>query len=308
MALSYCEADTIPMTNASTGASTYLWKIDGFPFTTEEDTSLKAGAPGFLTFELIAGNGICQDTFSRTTEVNALPLPVITPSGPISFCERDSVVIDAGVYAGYSWFPGGDTTQFLTVEATGIYTATVIDSVGCTGRDSFEANMLPAPSVLFFFSSVSPMTLEFFDLIPAGVDITWDFGDGSMDTISNPTHTYAASGTYEVCLYAIDSNGCDSTFCDSVTILIVGTTEADLNSKVTVYPNPATQQITVEVDPASSSPFQLIMRDNLGRKLMDKQRLISTTTLPVNQFSPGFYYLEIKGESIHEVRKIQVGK
>ena len=40
-------------------------------------------------------------------------------------------------------------------------------------------------------------------------DWLWDFGDGSADTIQNPTHTYAGYGTYLVCLTvgAIPTNG-----------------------------------------------------------------------------------------------------
>lgn len=45
---------------------------------------------------------------------------------------------------------------------------------------------------------------------------SWSFGDGTSSTQQNPDHTYAASGTYLVCLTATDSMGCTSTFCDSV--------------------------------------------------------------------------------------------
>jgi hypothetical protein len=46
----------------------------------------------------------------------------------------------------------------------------------------------------------------------------WDFGDGSTSTSSNPSHTYAAEGTYYVCLTVTDTvgGGCTSTNCDSV--------------------------------------------------------------------------------------------
>lgn len=38
----------------------------------------------------------------------------------------------------------------------------------------------------------------------------WDFGDGSTDTIQNPTHVYAANGTYTVKLITQNNNGIDS--------------------------------------------------------------------------------------------------
>jgi PKD repeat protein len=45
----------------------------------------------------------------------------------------------------------------------------------------------------------------------------WDFGDGNISTAENPSHTYAAAGTYNVCL--IVTNMCSAdTICQTVTI------------------------------------------------------------------------------------------
>jgi len=47
----------------------------------------------------------------------------------------------------------------------------------------------------------------------------WDFGDNTSGTGANPVHTYSnttASGYYNVCLTAIDSQGCVAIYCDSV--------------------------------------------------------------------------------------------
>ncbi len=51
----------------------------------------------------------------------------------------------------------------------------------------------------------------------AATSWAWDFGDGGSSTLQSPTHTYAASGTYIVCMTAI--NACRSqSFCDTITI------------------------------------------------------------------------------------------
>lgn len=50
------------------------------------------------------------------------------------------------------------------------------------------------------------------------VEWLWDFGDGSSSTDQNPTHVYEAAGTYTVCLFITDSNGCSSHFCHEVTL------------------------------------------------------------------------------------------
>jgi len=36
----------------------------------------------------------------------------------------------------------------------------------------------------------------------------WDFGDGKFDTLQNPIHLYPDTGSYQVILHAVDTNGC----------------------------------------------------------------------------------------------------
>ena len=46
---------------------------------------------------------------------------------------------------------------------------------------------------------------------PAITSWTWDFGDSNTGNTQNPTHTYAAAGTYTVQLTTCNAYGCAST-------------------------------------------------------------------------------------------------
>jgi PKD repeat protein len=49
----------------------------------------------------------------------------------------------------------------------------------------------------------------------------WNFGDGTTSTSPSPVHTYAAAGTYYVCLTISNPNAspaCHSTFCDTIKV------------------------------------------------------------------------------------------
>ena len=50
---------------------------------------------------------------------------------------------------------------------------------------------------------------------------SWNFGDGGTSTATNPSHTYAAAGTYAITLTVTDNGGMASTKTESVS---VGTT------------------------------------------------------------------------------------
>lgn len=73
-----------------------------------------------------------------------------------------------------------------------------------------------------FTYSVNGSTVDFVDLSTGGmISHTWDFGDGSMDSSANPTHTYNSSGFYQVCLTIVSSTVagvCTSTYCDTLSI------------------------------------------------------------------------------------------
>jgi carboxypeptidase T len=52
---------------------------------------------------------------------------------------------------------------------------------------------------------------------------TWDFGDGTLSTATNPSRTYAAAGTYSVGLTVTDNGGLSNTRTQSVTVAAAGT-------------------------------------------------------------------------------------
>lgn len=72
-------------------------------------------------------------------------------------------------------------------------------------------------------------TIQFWDLSIGEIGTwEWDFGDGNTSQEQNPAHTFAASGTYEVCLSVTDVYGfCTHTFCTDV--LVVESSECTAN-------------------------------------------------------------------------------
>lgn len=83
--------------------------------------------------------------------------------------------------------------------------------------DGFEIDWVctvpsSAPTADFTVDNVSSCTgtVQFSDnSIDDPTDYLWDFGDGNTSTDANPTHTYAANGTYTVTLTVSNSIGSD---------------------------------------------------------------------------------------------------
>jgi PKD repeat protein len=99
---------------------------------------------------------------------------------------------------------------------------TVSDEEGLAATDyvsvTIRENQIPSAN---FDYSLSGLTVVFTDKSTDDGTITswsWSFGDGATSTSQNPSHTYAADGTYEVSLTVTDNVGKTGTGSKFVTV------------------------------------------------------------------------------------------
>jgi len=118
--------------------------------------------------------------------------------------------------------------------------------------------------------------------------ISWDFGDGSpASSIPNPSHTYAAPGTYAVCVTATNSCG-SNTNCKYVTVHPTDVREADAFSSIAVYPNPAYDKIMV-VNLPKGTTVEVV--DIMGRTVKTVITSHSELSINITELSPGVHLL-----------------
>ncbi|MFT5858619.1 MAG: PKD repeat protein [Flavobacteriaceae bacterium] len=89
------------------------------------------------------------------------------------------------------------------------YNVTIMDSSG-SACDADFTSMTSGNSATF--TNTSSGTTNYF----------WDFGDGNTSSLANPTHAYASSGTYLVCLtasYNDSITSCSDSVCYDVTVM-----------------------------------------------------------------------------------------
>jgi gliding motility-associated-like protein len=148
----------------------------------------------------------------------------------------------------------GATNPVHTYNTAGAYTITLIalDPNTCNLADtiSFNINVFNNPVSDFSFIPNPPVAnvpSTFTNLSSAdAVRFKWFFGDGdSLLTTSrlNVIHQYNASGTFTVCLVAINNAGCSDSTCRSVQTVVAAQVDVpnaftpnsgDINSKVFV--------------------------------------------------------------------------
>jgi gliding motility-associated-like protein len=136
----------------------------------------------------------------------------------------------------FTWDFGDGTTftgfapPLKTYATTGTYrvklTATDPNTCNVTDDTTMTLVVLPGtPPVAAFTYSPNPSLentpTQFINASTNAIRYRWDFGDGNGSTQANPQHQYVASAINDVCLTAINSQGCENKVCQKVESLIV---------------------------------------------------------------------------------------
>ena len=96
---------------------------------------------------------------------------------------------------------------------------------------------------------------------------SWEFGDGEASTLTDPTHTYAADGDYEVCL-TVYSDSCIDVYCEVIS-LTTGIDEWMAARDINIHPNPANGQFAISFTGMENSSGTIWISDLSGRIITD---------------------------------------
>jgi gliding motility-associated-like protein len=219
--------------NTSIGGVSYVWDFgDGSPTSNAVNPSHTYAAAGNYLVSLTATNGGCTHTLQQTVRV--ILEAAAFSANPTTQCRTQTVNFTAtgsnpANVSSYAWVYGDGNfgtgqTSSHAYDAPGSLTIRLIvtDLNGCADT-SIRPNYVRINGPRANFTSANNtgcrnQLVVFNDLtISDGTNAltqwTWDFGDGNVQTFSNPpfTHTYATAGTYSVKLTVRDASGCTDT-------------------------------------------------------------------------------------------------
>jgi hypothetical protein len=135
----------------------------------------------------------------------------------------------------------------------------------------------------------------------------WDFGDGSTsDERFPPAHSYADDAVYQVTLIVTNSCGSDTAYLQ-VSSLFFGLNDGTSNTAFKAYPNPATNEINVQVDLPSNGAYSLILRAMDGREVIRHSNISTVrTSVNVNGLGSGIYVLSLESRLGAKHMRIEV--
>lgn len=319
-----------------TAPYTYNWSFGTGSGASTANPTHTFGSPGTYTISLTVtdANGLtctysdsvivnsCSAFFSYTTSSN----------GTVSFTNMSNPLNAA--LPSITWdFGDGNfsnsihTTHTYTSSGTYIVTLSYFDSLSnCSASYSDSLSILignpsscNASYIIAKDSTVSYGVILYNNSSNFSSHVyTWDFGDGTTGSGRTPVHQYQNFGDYFVCLTISDTVlNCTSTFCDTVGMdssgnlksggfglrveepLAVGLNELDDNSSITVFPNPANHQISIDLSGLKNTT-NLQVIDATGRVVLEQTSLQAgrIETVEIDHLKTGLYFMILNnGES-----------
>ncbi len=183
------------------GFANYTWTDNATGATLGTDDSVVVSSSG--TYKLEVASGPCTGSALVDITKKAPVIASITPSGPVSFCEGDSLLLQgAPGFERYLWSTG-DTTVSIVVKTSGAYTLTVFDIDGCQGTSApTDVTVNPLPNATLTNSGDT--------LIASGGAVYRWFRDGILLPGETSDRLVAReNGMFSVDV--IDANGCWTT-------------------------------------------------------------------------------------------------
>lgn len=239
-----CNAQGIQFTDQSTSPrpfTSWQWDFgDGNTSTSQNPGHTYAG-PGVYDVQLVVTHELgCVDTLTQTQYIAVGDPPVagFTQSTAIACPGFATIFSDTSVYSNpadtWSWTfgdGGSDTVNNPnhTYNTPGNYTIELIvqDTLGCLDTTSNTIQILVPPVVDVIISDSTPCVDEPITITDNSTGSiaawAWDFGDANIDSIQNPTHAYADTGTYFVQLTITDSAGCRDTLTPFEDVVVYNT-------------------------------------------------------------------------------------
>lgn len=237
-ATTICLGDTVFLTSSSPVGN--VWAP--FGQTTQTIAVTQSGS-----YEVaVTSAGCVANSVPVQVTVNSLPAtPTITASGPTVICAGDPLVLTSSSPSGNSWSPTNQTTQAISITASGIYQVTATNQFGCSATSNAMAvtvNPIPQTPGAGSNSPVSlGATINLTATTVAGATYAWTGPNGFTSSQQNPSILNAdttMSGTYTV-------------------VATIGSCQSNpATVNVTVTPNSSIVNISGRVESEMGSPVR----------------------------------------------------
>ena len=240
-----CQGATINFFNFSQNTNSWEWDFGDMNTASTFNASHVYNQSGTFTVTLTAwaDTNACSNQHTEVITVLPPPSPAISMSDTAA-CPPLLVNFSASPpNLNYLWDFGNGASS-AQQQASNLYNMagfynirlTVTDNLGCS--DSTQRGILIHEQPLATFTASAdtvcgpniPITFQNTSSSTTALAYSWDFGDSSaISTQANPTHSYSATGVYQVRLICENTFGCTDTAMQTIVVLPVPQSMANVS-------------------------------------------------------------------------------
>ncbi|MFN8393991.1 MAG: PKD domain-containing protein [Bacteroidia bacterium] len=206
-------AGQVQILDSISGHNQLLYAFGDGSFGNSADPIHAYSAPGGYNLTLIATNECGSDTSTYPVEPCRSAVMNMPPSGCVGLATT-FVQTTAFPSGSIEWLVNGvsvgsGNSYTLMPTAVGTYQVSIILHESPCHDTTTQAFIVSgtAPLAAFTFNPGSNNTVYFTNLSSNANSYLWDFGDGQTSTATHPSHVYANSGTFTICLTATNTCG-----------------------------------------------------------------------------------------------------
>lgn len=288
----------------------------------DEDSGLEGSddACGAVPFNILSGDTLTSgafkvvlnlehpiDTVFSTDTVFVYPQPM-TPSinaNTLSACAgSDTIVLESSFGGGNQWWVDGQpiagATDFLYMpDSSGYYQVEVHNTYGCSAiSDSAYVKFHPLPAEPVYVNDRNNLELQDTTNLPANYALQWFLFAGPIAGATGFEYCAQMNGTYTLQVTDL-TTGCTASYATTVAIdpnydCTVGTGDI-ATGQLKIFPNPASDRITLQLAEPLAENGVLRVWDVAGR-LVDQRQAVSGNTqidLDGSSWQQGMYFLEL---------------
>jgi PKD repeat protein/acetyl esterase/lipase len=301
--ISFTSYDGLFNFSSSTSANTYEWNFG--------DGSSGLGLflqhqyldTGFFLMSLQVENDYCaisKDTLIAST---------LCPNASFAIIQNDSMYtfVNSSVFGSQALWITDDgsiiTGNSFTVNFTteGNYNLSLISSNAYCSDTLTQNISINFCSQADFSFSANQLTVQFSELTYNTYFYNWNFGDGAISALPNPSHNYASPGTYNVSLITNSLQACPDTSTKQVMLDLGSPIQEQNLQNISITPNPFTDILIIKgLDLQQSYTYEVYtMHGQLAAS-----NTIQSKTIKLSSLSKGIYFLKIQDSCQNTFKQI----
>lgn len=306
--INVCAGDTVYFADNTIDAASWTWNFPGgMPaVSSSKNPKVIYNASGTYSVKLKVTNIAGTDSLTLTNYigVDSLPNPVITAGGATTFCQGNSVTLDAGAgYTSYLW-SGSETTQSIVVSTAGTYSVNVSNNCGnTTAAISVTVNSLPTVSLVLNLDTACQGNGVI--VLSGGLPAAGMYS-GTGVTSGNFDPSIAGSGTHTITYVYFDGNNCSDSATATIYVdLCTGIQTSVLNESVTFFPNPSTGKFTID---SQITNGEITIYNMQGEKIYQSEIKNEKPEIDLSNQPNGIYLCRISVKNQTILKKIIIDK